>query len=62
MLGKKSGVAKQIRTLQPKALETHCHGHSLNLAVKGTTQECKLLRYLGHIKSYISYFSIRFYE
>ena len=42
-LGKKSCVAKQIKTVQPKAFETHCHGHSLNLAIKVTTQECKLL-------------------
>ena len=43
MLGKKTGVATRIKELQPKALDTHCHGHSLNLAVKGMTNECKLL-------------------
>ena len=43
MLGKKSCVAKQIKTLQPKAFETYYYGHSFNLAVKGTTQEYKLL-------------------
>ena len=31
MMGHKSGVAKQIREIQAKALETHCHGHTLTL-------------------------------
>ena len=29
MLGKKSGVAMQIKELQPKAHCNHCHGHSI---------------------------------
>ena len=37
MLGCKSGVAKQIKDHQPKALETHCHGHSLS------PSQCRLL-------------------
>ena len=43
MLGHKSGVAKKIQDLQPKAHVTHCHGHSLSLSVKDTTKNCKLL-------------------
>ena len=43
MLGKKSGVATQISYIQPKAVVTHCHFHSLNLSVKETTKESKLL-------------------
>ena len=43
MLGKKSGVAKQILDIQPKAFATHCHCHSLNLPVKETTKESKIL-------------------
>ena len=43
MLGSKSGVAQQILALQPKALATHCHGHSLSLSVKDTVRNCKLL-------------------
>ena len=43
MLGKKSGVAKQIQDIQPKAFVTHCHCHSLSLSVKETTKESKLL-------------------
>lgn len=43
MLGKKSGVAQRIQALQPKAVATHCHGHSLNLGMKDTVKSCKLL-------------------
>ena len=42
-MGRKSGVAKKIRDLQPKALETHCYGHSLNLSVKDVTSQSKIL-------------------
>ena len=43
MLGRKSGDAAQLSSIQPKALVTHCHGHSLSLAVKDLTSECKVL-------------------
>ena len=43
MLGKKSGVAKQILDIQPKAFATHCHCHSLSLSVKEATKESKIL-------------------
>lgn len=43
MLGKRSGVAKQILDIQPKAFVTHCHCHSLSLSVKETTKESKIL-------------------
>lgn len=43
ILGKKSGVAKQISELQPKAFVTHCHGHSLSLTTKDTVKNCQLL-------------------
>ena len=33
MSGEKSGVQKQIRDKQPKAMYTHCAGHTLNLAI-----------------------------
>ena len=32
MCGIKTGVAKQIRDIEPRAFYTHCYGHSLNLA------------------------------
>ena len=38
MLGHRTGVAKRIQDLQPKAYPTHCHGHSLSLSVKDTTK------------------------
>ena len=44
MLGKKSGVAAQLKSIQPKAKETHYHGHSLNLSGKDVTQESRTLK------------------
>ena len=43
MLGKKSGVAKQISDIQPNAYVTHCFAHSLSLSVKDVTESCKVL-------------------
>ena len=43
MLGKRSGVAKRIQDIQPKAKPTHCHGHSLSLGVKDATKNCQIL-------------------
>ena len=43
MMGKKSGVATRILAEQPKAIVTHCLGHSLSLAVKDLTAFCKIL-------------------
>ena len=43
MLGSKTGVARRIQDIQPKAHVTHCHGHSLSLSVKDATKNCKLL-------------------
>lgn len=59
MMGKKSGVAQQIKSLQPKAVETHCHGHSLSLSVKDATRESRLLSdvmaYAGEIVTLVKY-------
>ena len=43
MLGKGSGVAKQIFETQPKGFGTHCHCHSLTLSLKEMTKESKIL-------------------
>ena len=43
MLGHKSDVAEQIKEEQPKAFETHCHGHALSLSVKEATKSNTLL-------------------
>jgi hypothetical protein len=44
MQGIRSGVATQILKLQPKALYTHCYGHSLNLACQDMVRNIKQLR------------------
>ena len=43
MLGESSGVQAQIKRVQSKAIETHCHGHSLNLSVKDATKSNRLI-------------------
>ena len=44
MKGSKSGVAKRISDLEPRAVYTHCYGHSLNLAASDTLKESKLMK------------------
>ena len=43
MLGRRSGVAAQIKRVQPKVIETHCHGHSVSLSVKDATKLNRLI-------------------
>ena len=43
IMGKKTGVAQQILKEQPKALITHCHGHSLSLSGKDANKQCRIL-------------------
>ena len=43
MMGKKSGVAQQILKELPKALITHCRGHSLSLSIKDANKQCRIL-------------------
>ena len=43
MMGKRSGVSTQILAEQPKAMVTHCQGHSLSLAIKSLTRDCTIL-------------------
>jgi len=40
----RSGVAKQLLDDEPKALFTHCYGHSLNLAISDTVKGCKVMK------------------
>ena len=42
-MGRKSEVAELIKKDQPKALETHCHSHTLSLSVKDMTKQSKLI-------------------
>ena len=44
MSGRRSGMAVQIMSEEPRALYTHCYGHALNLAVGDTIKQLKLLR------------------
>ena len=44
MLGKNTGVSIQIAAGQPKALSTHCQGHSLNLGIKTTMKNSKQIK------------------
>lgn len=44
MMGKRSGVSTRILAEQPKAVATHCQGHSLSLAMKSLTKDCTILR------------------
>ena len=44
MSGKRSGVAKQISDLEPRAIFTHCYGHALNLAASDTIKKSKVIK------------------
>ncbi len=44
MKGHRNGVAKQISQIEPRAVFTHCYGHSLNVAASDTLKESKLMR------------------
>ena len=44
MSGPRSGVAKQIRDLESRAVYTHCYGHSLNLACMYTIKSSKVMQ------------------
>ena len=43
MSGSRSGVAKRILDLEPKAFFVHCYGHALNLSACDTLKQCKVL-------------------
>ena len=44
MSGSRSGVAKRITDLEPRALFTHCYGHSLNLAASDSIKQSELMQ------------------
>ena len=43
MSGSRSGVSTQIAGIEPRALYTHCYGHSLNLATQDAIKGVKLM-------------------
>ena len=62
MCGIRSGVATQLSAKEPRALFTHCYGHSLDIATSDSIKNSKivnnaldvtykLLKYLPHRKS-----------
>ena len=44
MSGLRNGVAAQVQKLEPRAIYTHCYGHSLNLAAGDTITRCTVLK------------------
>ena len=44
MSGKRTGVAKRIQELEPRAVYTHCYGHALNLAASDMLKQCAVLK------------------
>ena len=44
MRGAKCGVATMVSSEEPRAVFTHCYGHSLNLAVGDTVRQSKLMK------------------
>ena len=44
MKGEKTGVAKQVKSEEPKALLTHCFTHWLNLAVGDAVKASKVMK------------------
>ena len=44
MSGSRSGVAKRISELEPRAIFTHCYGHALNLAACDTIKKSKVMK------------------
>ena len=55
MFGKITDVSLQIAVEQPKALPTHCQGHSLNLGTKRTMTDSKQMKgVMGTVTKIIS--------
>ena len=52
MSGEKAGVQARIREKQPKALYTHCAGHSLNLAILNSCSIVPITNCVDQIKSF----------
>ena len=51
MSGEKSGVQKRIRDKQPKAIYTHCAGHSFNLAILSSCTLPPIRNCIDQVKS-----------
>ena len=51
MSGEKSGVQRRIMEKQPKAMYTHCAGHSLNLVIAQACADPCIRNYVSVIKA-----------
>ena len=62
-MGKHIGILTKISAGQPKAIETHCQGHSSRLAVKSLTKDYKIpkdtMGTVGEISALLKYSSKR---
>ena len=56
MSGAKSGVQARIREKQPKAIYTHCAGHSFNLAVLSSCSIPSIRNCIDQIKNLKKFF------
>ena len=45
MRGCRTGVAKQITDMEPRAIFLHCYGHALNLACQDTIRSIKVMKH-----------------
>ena len=45
MRGCRTGVAKQITDMEPRAIVLHCYGHALNLACQDTIRSTKVMKH-----------------
>ena len=54
MFGKNTSVSVQIAAEQPKALWTHCQGHSLNLRIKTMKNSKQMKDVMGTLTEIIS--------
>ncbi|SMN12515.1 hypothetical protein SPBRAN_1297 [uncultured Candidatus Thioglobus sp.] len=52
MSGERAGVQKIIRDREPKAIYTHCAGHSLNLAIISSCTVPSIRNCIDHIKGF----------
>ena len=51
MSGEKGGVQRLLMDKKPKALFTHCAGHSLNLVIAGSCQIPAIRKCISPVKS-----------
>ena len=44
MSGIRNGGSTQVLKEEPRAVYTHCYGHSLNLACNDTVKQCEVMK------------------